>query len=160
MRFNNKIKIILYACALFFLLYFGTITMASYTGTTERHATVSVAKWDVSLVGEDSQTLPTITIGDSNTYQTYNLRVMSESEVALTYSLKISNVPSDLIIEIDGVEYTPIDNEISIDDLGSFIANDSETTKIHQMKFKVPIDSETIDAQKIDIDVTFTQVAL
>ena len=159
MKFKNKIKLFLYVCALFFPLYFGTMTMASFTGKTEESTTVSIAKWDVSLAGEDNQTLPTITIGDSNTYQTYNLRVMSESEVALNYSLKISNVPSDLIIEIDGVEYTPIGNEILIDNLGSFIANDPETTKIHQMKFIVPIDSETIDAEIIDVDVTFTQVA-
>lgn len=160
MKFNNKTKNFLYVYALLFLLCFGVITMARYTGKAEETGTVSVAKWDVSLAGEDSQTLPTITIGDSSTYQIYNLRVMSESEVALNYSLKISNVPDELIVEIDGTQYTPTNNEITIDNLGSFEANDSETTKIHEMKFIVPIDSDTINAQTLDIDVTFTQVAL
>ncbi len=160
MKISNKTKIFLCIYVFFFLLYFGTTTVAKHVGETEKAGTISVAKWDVSLVGENSQTLPTITIGDSSTYQIYNLRVMSESEVALNYSLKISNVPSDLIVEIDNVEYIPINNEISINNLGSFVANDPETTKIHQMKFIVPIDSETIDAQKLDIDVTFTQIAL
>ena len=160
MRFYRRIRHFLYIYALLFTLCFGVLTMAKYTGVVEETGTVSIAKWDVSVAGEDSQTLPTITIGDSTTYQVYNLNVTSESEVALTYDLKISNVPNDLIVEIDNVEYQPINNEIIIDDLGSFEANDAEPTKVHTMKFIVPIDSETIDAQKLDIDVVFTQVAM
>lgn len=160
MKTNKKIKSFLYLYALFFVSCFTIITMAKYTGIISKDKDIAVAKWDVSLAGNDNETLPTIVIGDSSTYQEYDLKVTSKSEVAINYALKISNVPHDLIIKIDDTNYQATRNSIIIDNFGSFNANDTDITHIHKLKFMVPINSNTITGQKLDIDVIFTQVNL
>lgn len=155
MKINKKF-IGLYA--LVFVLYLTIITVARYTGKITSTGISSVAKWEVSLAGDASETLDTITIGNVN--QEYILSVTSTSDVATDYKLLLADVPDELIIEIDGVEYTPTNNEITIDPFGHFNANDNNSTHNHSLIFKVPIDSDEIDNETINIDVVFTQTAL
>ena len=53
-------------------MYFSVVSFAQYTSSVNKSGSIGVAKWDVSVAGSDSQTLPQITIGDASTYQTYN----------------------------------------------------------------------------------------
>ena len=158
MKISNRFKSFLYVYALFFVLCFSVITMAKYTGMINKSSNVSVAKWNVTVSGKDTETLPTIVIGDSSTYQEYNLNVTSKSDVALNYSLLISNAPDDLIVEIDNNIEHPIGNRIVVNNLGYFDANDSDFNHTHKLKFIVPINSDTIIGRELNIDVTFTQV--
>lgn len=158
-KLKLKKKFVVFLClyGLFFILYFSVVSFAKYTSSVNKSGSIGVAKWDVSVAGSDSQTLPQITIGDASTYQTYNLTVTSLSEVGLTYSLVLSNVPDDVVITIGGVNYTPTNGNITVPNLGSIDAGDT-TNKVHAMTFSVPIDSDQITSETMDIDVVFTQV--
>lgn len=158
-KLKLKKKFVVFLClyGLFFVMYFSVVSFAKYTSSVNKSGSIGVAKWDVSVAGSDSQTLPQITIGDASTYQTYNLTVTSLSEVGLTYSLVLSNVPDDVVITIGGVDYTPANGNITVPNLGSIDAGDT-TNKVHAMTFSVPIDSDQITSETMDIDVVFTQV--
>ena len=158
-KLKLKKKFVVFLClyGLFFVMYFSVVSFAKYTSSVNKSGSIGVAKWDVSVAGSDSQTLPQITIGDASTYQTYNLTVTSLSEVGLTYSLVLSNVPDDVVITIGGVNYTPTNGNITVPNLGSIDAGDT-TNKVHAMIFSVPIDSDQITSKTMDIDVVFTQV--
>ena len=158
MKINRRFKSFLYIYALFFVLCFSVITMAKYTGVINKNKDIPVAKWSVSVAGDDSLTLPTIVIGDSNTYREYNLNVTSQSEVAINYSLIISNIPADLVVKIDNVNYPVDTGKITVNNLGSFDTNNA--THTHKLKFMVPIGSSTIVGRELNIDVIFTQVTL
>ncbi len=160
---KRKFIVFIFLYALFLVSYFGVKSLAKFASRVDSSGNVTVAKWAVSLIGADNQTLPNITIGDNSTNQDYNLSVTSNSEVALNYSLVINNVPDDLVVQIDhDTIHTPdtTTHKIIVNNLGSFIANDSNDTRNHTLSFSVPIDSDTITNQTLDIDVIFTQQAL
>jgi hypothetical protein len=160
-KISKKYTVFLYLYALFFLFYFSVSTMARYASTLNSSGTTTVAKWDVSISGLDNQTLPTITIGGSSTYQNYTLTVTSYSEIALDYSLIIDNAPNGLRVQVDGgTTYDAAGGSVTIGYLGSFVANDSTTTHTHTLKFMVPIGGDEFSNQELGIDVIFTQVDL
>ena len=157
-KLKKKYIVFLSMYALFFVSCFTLITLAKYTSLLNRNGNVSVAKWDVSIAGENNKTLPTMTIGNSSTYQDYTLTVTSLSEVGITYSAVITGVPTGVQIQVDdNTIYTPTNNTITINNLGSFSANASNTTHTHKLSFIVPIDTDTITNQALDIDIVFVQ---
>lgn len=157
-----KKKYIVFLClyALSFILYSSVTSFAKYASVVTQNGSVSVAKWDVSLSGEENEILPTITIGDDSTYQDYDLTVTSNSEVAINYSVVISNVPSGLRVIVGEDTYGPSNNKIIIDNIGHFSALDNHSTHVHRLTFIVPIDSDAFDSQTVDMDVIFSQVEL
>lgn len=157
-RLKKKCIAFLSIYALFFVSCFTLITLAKYTSLLNRNGNVSVAKWDVSIAGANNTTLSTMVIGKSSTYQDYTLTVTSLSEVGITYSAVITGVPTGVQIQVDdNTIYTPTNNTITINNLGSFSANASNTTHTHKLSFIVPIDTDTITNQALDIDVIFVQ---
>jgi hypothetical protein len=59
----------------------------------------------------------------------------------------------------DGTYKQPVNNKITFDDVGYINANaeQSAKTKTHYLTFNVPIDSDTILATEINLDVVFVQ---
>lgn len=157
-KLKKKYVAFLSVYALFFISYFSLITLAKYTNLLNRNGNVSVAKWDVSIAGDNNITLPTMVIGKSSSYQDYNLSVTSTSEVGINYSVIVTNVPEGVQIQVDdGSIYNEDNNKIIITNLGSFSSNDNNTTHTHKISFIVPIGIETITNQELDMDVIFTQ---
>ena len=157
-KLKKKYIAFLSVYALFFISYFTLVTLAKYTNLLNRNGNVSVAKWDVSIAGDNNITLPTMIIGNSSTYQDYNLTVTSLSEVGINYSAIITNVPEGVQIQVDdGNIYNEDNNKITITNLGSFSSNDTNTTHIHKLSFIVPIGIDAITNQELDLDVIFTQ---
>lgn len=163
-RLKKKYIVFLSLYVLSFILYYSVTSFAKYSSLITKNTNIAVAKWDVSLAGSDnSEVLPTIVIGDDQTYQDYNLTVTSSSEVGITYTVVLTNVPSDLRVTVDGNRtFSPDEtNKIVMPDLGTFDAIDGNSTRtnVHTLTFIVPIDSEAFSNQVIDIDVEFSQVA-
>ena len=157
-KLKKKYVAILSVYALFFISYFSLITLAKYTNLLNRNGNVSVAKWDVALLGENNKTLPTMVIGNSSTYQDYTFTVTSTSEVGINYSVIISNVPEGVEIQVDDSDiYNEDNNKITITNLGSFSSKDTNTTHTHKLSFILPIGIDAITNQELDIDVIFTQ---
>ena len=142
-----------------FTSYFSIITLSKYVGVTNRSGTVAIAKWDVSLdTSDNNSNIVSVTIGNTN--PTYVLKITSLSETKALYSIVLSDLPEDLEVKLDDGTYKqPVNNKITFDDVGYINADveQSAKTKTHYLTFYVPIDSDTIPATEINLDVVFVQ---
>ena len=160
-KLKKKFVIFLSIYAVFFVSYFTITTLAKYTSLLNINGNVTVAKWDVSITGNNNQILPTMTIGKNSTYQNYNLSVTSTSEIAITYSVIITDVPTGVQVQIDNNTIYDEDNgTVTITNLGSFNANDNNTSHNHIITFIVPLGIDTFNNETMNIDVIFTQAEL
>ncbi len=158
-KLKKKYVVFLSSYALLLISYFTMTTFAKYTSLLNVDGKISVAKWDVSIAGQDNIKLPTMYIGDSNTYQSYELSVTSKSETATNYSAIISNVPDGVQIQVDDNDlYSESNNVITIENLGSFNATDINNTHKHKFTILVPFGTNPFSDQQLDIDVIFTQI--
>lgn len=152
---RRKLKNFLLLYFMFFTLYFTTITLSKYIGKINGNTIpVSVAKWEVAL----STTTDTLDIVSGNNTQSYILKVTSTSEVAIDYSLIMSNLPDEIEISIDNGEYNnPTNNELVFNNIGSFDACDTNSLNEHVITFKAPLDSNIESVNEINLDVIFIQ---
>lgn len=132
-------------------------TLSKYDNSVNKTETIDVARWSVSAVLPND----TLNIVAGNGAQNYNLSVTSTSEVANTYSVIISNLPSDVSVSIDGGNYvSPINNVVEFTNAGSFQANDNQTTKNHILSFQSNLSAAEVINRQVDIDVIFSQSQL
>lgn len=162
-KLKKKFVVFLSLYAMFFISYFTLTTLSRYTSLLYMNANVSVAKWDVSIAGEDEKKLETMFIGNSSTYQSYELSVTSKSEIAIKYSAIITNVPNGVQIQVDNdaIYSAPIgSNTITIEELGGFNLEDENKTHNHKLTVLVPSGVEPFENKELAIDIVFTQVDL
>lgn len=153
-RLKKKFVIFLTLYICIICSFFISNTLSKFKDNVIKSGNVDVAKWNVSAV------LPseTLNIVAGNGAQNYNLSVTSTSGVASTYSVVLSNLPDNVKVSIDGVNYvTPSSNIIEFNNVGSFQANDINTTKNHILSFKTDDLTNEIIGRSVDIDVIFTQ---
>ena len=140
-----------------FAFYLATTTEGKNAAGISGNKSVGVAKWDVSATGNDNEVMNMI-IGDNASYKNYTLTVTSTSEVSSSYSVKISDVPDGLQVQVDdGTIYDEEDNVILINNVGTFSANDINSTHTHKLTFIVPLGIDEIDNQEINLDVILSQ---
>ena len=143
----------------YFLLYtsyFSLITLSQYIDMTEKNGSVSIAKWEVELDNTISNS--SLDIVHGNDSQSYIFKVISKSEVAAKYSIKLSNLPEGIKVSIDNKEfYNPIDNQLIFDNVGSFIANDSNSIHEHIITFSMPLDSIIEGIKDVNFDLILEQ---
>lgn len=65
---------------------------------TQTEGTMSIAGWSVDVTSADSGS---ITLDAGSNSQTYSLTVTNNSEVASSYSIKVSNVPAGVKVGLD-----------------------------------------------------------
>ena len=150
---------------LFFSIYiilftanFSMMAFSRYNINQSGNASIGIAKWDVSVNNVSPNNFLNIVSGD--TPQSYKIKVKSQSEVSTTYTIILSDVPSELEVSLDGREYKKpnANNKITYSDIGSFDINDDTTECEHTLSFKAPIDSDIPNINEISIDIKFSQV--
>ena len=119
------------------------------------NASDSIVLYTISYYN-DSDILDNV---NGNDWNTYFLKVTSLSETIASYSIVLSNLPSDLEVQLDdGEPYTPdTDNVITFQDVGEINADATVRTITHALTFNIPIDSQVTGLNQIDIDVIFVQ---
>lgn len=124
---------------------------ASGTGGL-RASTWSVSR-SVSQQGDSIDVIPGVSS------DTYDLTVTSGSEVDVTYTIIISNLPDDIKVQLDsrGVQTPdPVTHKVTIVG-GTINYNDSIKTKNHTLTFSAETGAQTVSNQQINIDVEFKQ---
>ena len=137
---------------IFILLFisFMSIGYARYKSTRTETINVSLASWDVSLNGGDNLTIITGNNGTS-----YDLTVRNNSEVNVSYSVYLTNIPTGVSVKLDNSEYVGENNHrIVFSNVGTLSVNG---TRVHTLNFKALLDSEEITNSSIGIDVEFKQ---
>ena len=158
MTFFKDKRILLLCILLIALVGFSLVpTLSKYSYAMNKNTGATVAKWEVYLDTSDN-TSDEISLVSGNGSQTYILELTSTSETIATYSIVLSNLPDGLKVKLDDGTYkTPIDSEISWIDVGYINANATERTIIHRLTFEVPLDSDMVGLNEINVDVTFVQ---
>lgn len=161
-KLKLKRKFIVFFSLYFVLLtfYLTIFTFSKYIGFITDENTANIAGWGVSVDDSKNQR-DEITLVAGNTKYDYVLSIQSTSEVATTYSIKIKNLPANIDIALDGSDFIkPTNNQVTFLGVGSFNANEINKIINHTITFSAPLGFQTINDQKIDIEVTFTQKEL
>ena len=79
-------------------------SLGIYKKSTVTNSSLTAAKWDVSLNQNGINGNVTATIGNANG-ASYTLKLVNGSEVDVTYSITISNIPSGVVVMINGGSY-------------------------------------------------------
>ena len=155
---KKKFQVFLSIYFIFFTSYFVVITLSKYLNKITGQGTASIAKWEVSTDTTDNES-NTLNLTIGNTTQNYILKVTSTSETKAIYSIVLSNLSNEVQVKLDNGTYqTPTNNIITFSNVGYINANAETRTITHTLTFNVPIDSNIINANEINIDVTFNQV--
>ncbi len=144
---------------IFFSIYFVLFatflvmkTYAKFSGTINKNGEMSVAKWDVSAnLPEGSYTVEPV--GD----YTFNITVTSNSDVALTYDIKITNTSINSFVSLDGSKFSDCGNTYTFKNVGTIDANATDKTKHHTLKFIATPDVIEYTDRPVKIEVIFKQ---
>lgn len=151
-RLKKKFIVFFYIYALILSSFFITKTFSKYSSNYVENANVEVAKWDVSANLPDAD----ITIAPASE-NTYTLTVTSNSEVSLSYSIKISNISKNTYVVIDNDKYSNGGNNFTFSDYGNININDQSRTKTHILKFISTPGVTEYTNRIVKIEVIFTQ---
>ena len=148
---------------IFFTAYFSMMTLSKYIGTVTGTGTTTIAKWEVAVDDTDNAS-NTLDVVIGNATQSYILKITSTSDVKAMYSIVLSNLPSNVEVKLENSStypnyQTPTNNTITFSNVGyiNANANSNDRTITHTLTFNVPINTVTINASEIDIDVIFNQ---
>ena len=153
-QLKRKLFLFLLIYFAIFTTYFSMNTLSKYTGLSSGNGNIDIAKWDVSI--DTTGSTNPINLVAGNGEKNYNLKVTSNSEVGVDYTIVLSNIPSGIQVSLDGTGFSiPSNNKISF--TRSFNANDSNNEHNHTLTFKALLDSNVPSTNQIGIDVIFTQ---
>ena len=155
---RRRVMLFILIYLVFITAYLSVNTMSKYVGTTEGAGTVEVAKWEVSTGTNSTDTMNVVAGSEA---KTYNIIVTSTSEVGCSYGIKVSNVPANVTVKLDGKDPdaggTGVEGELSFSNVDHFDANASQTQHVHVLSVEAAIGASTVNEKEIGIDVVFVQ---
>lgn len=129
-----------------------SITYATYRFKTNGSGSIENASWDVSLIGNEDD----IELISGNNEQAYLITVNNNSEVDITYSITITDLPDNVKVKLDNGEYIKeVNNKVVFEDVGTILY--TQGSKNHTLTFTAPLDTEEIESQDFNINVEFKQ---
>lgn len=152
----NRTISLIFLCFVFFITNYSINSFSKYSAEAAKGSSTNVAKWEVSLDTTGSSN--TLDIVSGKNVQNYSLKVISTSEVSITYDVELSNLPDGILVTIDGRETkTPENGKITFEYAGSFAVNDANSEHTHTLTFDAPLETTVAGQSEIDIDVKATQ---
>ncbi len=132
-------------------------TFAIFRKSASGTGSIDTATWSVTR--SVSSAGDSIDITPGTTTDNYLLTVQSSSEVDVVYSIIISNLPSEVEVDLDnsGNYRTSSNGTIIISPAGTINYNDAVKVKNHTLTFRATSSALPISDQEIDIDVEFKQ---
>ena len=156
-RLKKKFIVFLFIYFILFTSYFTFNTVSKYVGEMNKTNQISVARFSVNATGNNSNI--SMIAGNGGSSLTYTVTITSTSEVATDYSIILTNVPTGVKVKLDNGSYmSETNNEISFNNVGTFVPNDSNSTRTHTLTFMAEIGTATQSNSSIGLDVVFTQV--
>ena len=153
----NKKKIA--ALILIICFFASSMILAKYASSMQSNSSSDVAAW-YTIINTSGNRSNTLNLTSGETTASYEIKVVSNSEVALTYEVVLTNVPDGLEVKLDNGTYeTPTNNTLTLTSNNcAFSANDSVTDHTHTLTFNDPITTSNDGTSTIGIEVIFTQV--
>lgn len=130
-----------------------SITYSLYKNSTSGTASIGAATFSVSMTGNENA----VSIIEGNSTFEETVTVRNDSEVDVTYSIIISNLPTGVQVSLDNEEYvTETNNKIIFEDAGTVLYGASPVS--HSLRFNAPLTVDEVSNQSIDVNVEFKQV--
>lgn len=152
---NKKILILsmfFYVTLIVTIGYISHSSLAIYKDSGTGALKTDTAVWNVSAIS--SNTTIDLTAGSTTTY---SFTVNNESDVAVIYSIEISNLPTGIQVKLDNGDYiSESSNKIIIQAAGE-LGYSGTTQKTHTLTFNTPLSSDEVNNQPVNIDVIFSQ---
>lgn len=135
-------------------------TLGLYKRGANSTGSVNAATWSVALNQTGISGSVTATAGDANG-STYLLKVVSNSEVDVDYSITISNIPSDVVVSLNnynnGAFQTPTNGTVTFTNAGTINYTGSSEEVTRTLTFKAASGAATVNNQTVTINVDFKQ---
>jgi len=131
-------------------------SLGIYKKSANPNGTVTVAKWDVSLNQTGISGNVEVTEGDA-TGSTYTLKVVSESEVDVTYDIIVRNIPSGVQVKLGNGSFQPQSSTVTFSNVGIIPYASSPTEVTHTLTFKANSGATLVNNQQVTVDVDFKQ---
>jgi hypothetical protein len=132
-------------------------TLGIYKNSATSTQSLSTSSWDVSLNQANISPNVTATIGQANG-STYTLKLVNDSEVNVSYSITISNIPSNVDVMINGGSYlTPTNGTVTIPNAGTINYTGSPVEVTRTLTFRANNGASLVNNQQVTIDVDFKQ---
>ena len=147
----------LLVCVIIITISYSFGSSARYTSDMVGGSNTSVAKWNVD-VSPVTQTSTFSAVAGNSTPIDYTVRVTSTSQVSSNYYIVVNNIPDGVKVSLDdGAEQTPTNNRLTFSNVGTFNIGDANTYRDHKITFSIPIESNAVNNNNIDIQVVFSQ---
>ncbi len=154
---NKKIELIIVICLLFVLCI--PSSFGIYKSISGNNNLVDSAVWSVGLnqTGINGNVLAM----EGSTNGTYILKIISESEVDVAYSITVSGLPSGVDVSLDnynnGAFQTPISGSTTFSNAGviNYTGQSEEVTRT--LTFKANTGATIVSNQPVNISVEFVQ---
>ena len=119
---------------------------------------LDAAEWSVAL-NQNGQNNNLSVVPDPNgTTASYTINVRSDSEVDVTYTIVIDNLPSGTSVSLDGGNYVPeSNNKVILSNVGTIPYTDTIRTRSHIIRFKAASTATAVTNQEISINVVMKQ---
>ena len=147
---NKKIIIIL----LFFILciMITPITYSQFKSNGDATGAIQGASWSVAINGSNDN----INLTSGKTEIPYTLTLTNSSEVDVTYSIILTNLPEGIAAKLDGGSYVEEENnQIVFNNAGNISYNSVPINRI--ITFKALLDADEVSQHDFNIDVEFKQ---
>ena len=134
-------------------------SLGAYRNNTSGTGSLSTSAWDVSL--NQTGISDSVTAIKGSTNGTYTLKIVSESEVDTLYSIKVSGIPNDVDVSLNGYNngsfQTPVNGETIFSNAGviSYTGQREEVTRT--LTFRANNGATLVNNQTINISVDFVQ---
>ena len=153
---NKKIEIAILLCLLLFFSI--PSTLGIYKNIASSSKSINTADWDVSLNQTGINGSITTTVGSSNGTD-YTLKLVSNSEVDVTYTITVSNIPSGVVVKLNGdASYTtPSNGTATFPNAGVINYTGSSEEVTRTLTFRANSGATLVSNQSVTIDVDFKQ---
>ena len=169
---KNKKNIIITTIVIVFVLSLSIFvipnTFAIFKSSKSGNLQISTATWNITLTpdsncgqgGEDCN----LNLVSGVTNQTYTLTIGSTSEVDVTYSIELENIPEgvEVALVVPGETKTFVqpdsNDKITFSNAGTILYSQSGGTNTHTLEFKSNLGTTEISNNEIDINVVAQQV--
>ena len=132
-------------------------TLGIYKNSATSTESISSAAWNVSLNQTNISPNVTATIGAVNGSD-YTLKLVNDSEVNVSYSITISNIPSGVDVKINGGSFlTPSNGTVTIPNAGTINYTGSPVEVTRTLTFRANNGATVVNNQQVTIDVDFKQ---
>lgn len=133
-------------------------SLGIYKNSASSSKSINVADWNVALNQTGISGNITATAGDANG-SSYILKVVSDSEVDVVYSITVSGVPSDVKVKLgsSGTFQTPSNGTVTFPNAGTIYYTGSSEEVTNTLYFKADSGAATVNNQPVTISVDFKQ---